>query len=466
MAQSRPKAGLVSQSSSRRDFLKTSAAFAAGAWSLSAASYGRVLGANAQLRVAYVGTGGIAAGQHIGILTELGAGCPCYCDADSDRFGPAAERFPDAPGYTDFRRMYDKHMNEIDAVMVGTPDHQHYPATIIAMMAGKHAYTQKPLTHTPWEARQLGIAAEKYKVATQMGNQGHASESLRKTIDYLRSGAIGTLQEAHIWTNRPIWRQGMEVPEGGQDVPSNLDWEAWVGPAAMRPFRHEPSDGWGGFYHPFNWRGFWDFGCGALGDMACHEVDPVYWALEPGLPSAVELIKPKPIGDREMYFSSGVVKFEFPERNGKPGFDLYWYEGGEKPERPEELEAGTELTAEGALYIGEKGKMIAMPSARAEPRLLPQSLHEETGTPPQMIERSEGHHQEWYRACTGEASWDHPKSNFLYAGPFSEAMLLGCIAQKVGGRLEYDGARQRFTNSDVANRYVDKDYRKGWEFRM
>ncbi|MDQ7012637.1 MAG: Gfo/Idh/MocA family oxidoreductase [Planctomycetota bacterium] len=451
----------------RREFIKVSAAAAAaGAWSLSAASYGRVMGSNAQLQVAYVGTGGIASNQHIPILTDLGAGCPCYCDADKDRFGPAADRFPDAPGYTDYRRMYDKHLGEIDAVMVGTPDHQHYPATIIAMMAGKHAYTQKPLTHTPWEARQLAIAAEKYKVATQMGNQGHASESLRKSIDYLRSGAIGDLKEAHIWTNRPIWRQGMAVPEGGQEVPANFDWEAWVGPAAMRPYRRDPADGWGGFYHPFNWRGFWDFGCGALGDMACHEMDPVYWALMPGLPTSVELIAPEPIGDRPMYFSNGIVKFQFAADGDRPGFDLYWYEGGDKPARPEELEEETELTAEGALYIGSKGKMIALPAARAEPRLLPAELHEATGTPPEMIERSEGHHLEWYKACTGDAPYTHPKSNFTYAGPFSESVLLGCVAQKVGGRLEYDAAAQRFTNSDVANRYISKEYRKGWDFRM
>lgn len=454
-------------SASRREFLKVSAAAAAaGAWSLSAASYGRVLGANAKLRVAYVGTGGIAAGQHIGILTNLGAGCPCYCDADRNRFGPAADRFPDAPGYTDFRRMYDKHMDEIDAVMVGTPDHQHYPATIVAMMAGKHVYTQKPLTHTAWEARQLGLAAQKYKVATQMGNQGHASNEIRKTVAYLRSGAIGDLREAHVWTNRPIWRQGLEVPEGGQDVPSNLDWEAWIGPAAMRPFRHDPADGWGGFYHPFNWRGFWDFGCGALGDMACHEVDPLYWALLPGLPTSVELLEPEPIGDRAMYFSKGAVRFTFGPDGDRPGFDLYWYEGGARPPKPEELGEDEALTAEGAIYVGSKGKMIAMPRALAEPRLLPAGLHEEVGEPPAALEPSEGHHLEWYRACTGDAPWDHPKSNFLYAGPFSEAMLLGCIAQKVGGRLTYDAERQRFTNSEVANRYVTKEYRAGWDFRM
>lgn len=448
---------------SRREFVKVSAA---AAWGLSAASYARIPGSNERLQVAYVGVGGIAAGQHIPLLADLGAGCPCYCDADRDRWGPGAERYPNAKGYTDYRRMYDAHLDEIDAVMVGTPDHHHYPATIIAMMAGKHAYTQKPLTHTPWEARQLTLAQQRYKVATQMGNQGHASEDLRKTIDYLRSGAIGDLKEAHVWTNRPIWRQGMEVPAGSQPVPQNLDWEAWIGPAPMRSFRHDPADGWGGLYHPFNWRGFWDFGCGALGDMACHEVDPVYWALTPGLPTAVELIEPEPFGSADMFKSQGIVKFEFAAADGRPGFDLYWYEGGLKPPAPEELGANAALTDEGALYIGTRGKMVAMPSARAVPRLLPEALHEEMGAPPEQIERSEGHHLEWYSACVGDKPYDHPKSNFAYSGPFSEAMLLGCIAQKIGGRLEYDATSQRFTNDDEANRYLSKHYREGWDFRM
>ncbi len=448
---------------SRREFVKVSAA---AAWGLSAASYARVAGANTRLNVAFIGVEGIAASQHISILKDLGAGCPCYCDADSNRWGAGAEKYPEAKGYTDYRKMYDAHMRDIDAIMVGTPDHHHYPATIIAMMAGKHAYTQKPLTHTPWEARQLAIAQDRYKVATQMGNQGHASEEIRLTIDYIRSGAIGDLREAHVWTNRPIWRQGMAVPEGSEPIPSGLDWESWIGPAPMRPFRHEPSDGWGGLYHPFNWRGFWDFGCGALGDMACHEVDPIYWALTPGLPSAVELVEPEPIGGADMYRSQGVVKFEFPGAGQRPGFNLFWYEGGRRPARPEELEPETQLTEEGALYVGDKGKMLAMPRALAAPRLLPQSRHDEFGVPAQTIERSEGHHLEWCLACKGERPYDHPKSNFGYAGPFSEAMLLGCIAQKVGGRLEYDSSQQRFTNNDEANKFVTKAYRDGWDFRM
>ncbi len=434
---------------------------------MSASSYARVMGTNARLNVAYIGVGGIASGQHIPIVEQLGAGCTCYCDADRNRWGACADRWAEATGYTDYRRMYDRHMGEIDAVMVGTPDHHHYPATIIAMMEKKHAYTQKPLTHTVWEARQLAIAQRKYKVATQMGNQGHATENLRLTIDYLLGGAIGDLREAHIWTNRPIWRQALVRPTGEQPVPEGLDWDAWIGPAPKRPFLHDPADGWGGLYHPFNWRGWWDFGTGALGDMACHEIDPVFWAMQPGSPTSVELADGEAFGDAEMFNKNTSVRFEFPDRGTKRGFTLYWHDGGNKPERPDELPEGEELTAEGALYIGTRGKMISLPNAKSPPRLLPAERHEEYGEAAQMIERSEdGHHGEWYRACIGEKPFDHPKSNFAYSGPFTETVLLGCIAQRIGGRLEFDSDNLRFPNSSEATALISKEYREGWDFRM
>lgn len=467
----------------RREFLS---AAALAALSMPAISYSRILGSNQRLNVAYIGVGGIAGGQHIAPLAGLGAGCPCYCDADARRWGAAADRWADAEGFTDYRKMFDERHKDIDAVMVGTPDHHHYPATIIAMMHGKHVYTQKPLTHTVWEARQLAMAQQKYKVATQMGNQGHASESLRKTIDYLRSGAIGDLVEAHVWTDRPWWRQGIQRPEGAQPVPEKLDWDAWIGPAPMRPFRHDPADRWGGLYHPFNWRGWWDFGCGALGDMACHEMDPVYWAMEPGYPKSVELVHGEPIGDGEMYKEQSTVKYEFEAKADRPAFTLFWHEGGRKPEPPAELEAEWEAqhaaasdkaraegaaaparpgwSNEGAYYIGTKGKMVALPHARAAPRLLPQSRHEEFGAPPRQIERSQGHHNEWFDACTGKEPFDHPKCNFSYAGPFTETVLLGCVVQKTGGQLLYDGSR--ITNNDAANALLTKEYREGWDFRM
>ncbi|HJP03167.1 MAG TPA: Gfo/Idh/MocA family oxidoreductase [Planctomycetota bacterium] len=449
----------------RRGFLKTTTA--AAAMSMSASSYARIMGAGARLNIAYIGVGGIAGGQHIGPLAKLGAGCPAYCDVDTDRWGNCADRWPEAKGYTDYRKMFDAHEKDIDAVMIGTPDHQHYPATIQAMMRGKHVYTQKPLTHTPWESRQLSLAQEKTKLATQMGNQGHASDGLRGTIDFLRSGAIGDLLEAHVWTNRPIWRQGMAVPEGGQEIPENLDWDSWIGPAKTRSFHHDPADGWGGFYHPFNWRGFWDFGCGALGDMACHNLDPLYWAMEPGYPTEIELMDGEAFGDAPMYVQNTTVRFHFPADGERPAFDTYWHDGGNRPERPEELPEGENLPNQGALYIGTEGKLYAKGDSRNWPKLLPESKNKEYGRPEQQIERSaDGHHKEWYLACTEDKPYDFPKSNFSYAAPFTEMILLGCIAQRVGGKLPYDPEKMTFEGRDDATALITKEYREGWDFRL
>ena len=452
----------------RREFLQTSAAAGAtaAAWSMTASSYARIMGSNARLNVAYIGVGGIAGDQHIPKMEDFGCGCPCYCDADSNRWGNAADRWPDATGYTDYRDMYDNHHKEFDAVMVGTPDHHHYPATIIAMMLGKHVYTQKPLTHTVWECRQLEAAMKKYKVATQMGNQGHALDKLRVTIDYIRGGAIGDLKEAHVWTDRPIWRQGQPRVEGSEAIPTNMNWDAWIGPAPLRPYRHNPADDWGGLYHPFNWRGFWDFGCGGMGDMACHNLDPIYWAMLPGQPVSMELVDSEAINGADQYQSEGTVRYHFAADGDRPAFDMYWYEGGRKPERPAELAGDEPLPNQGGYYIGTRGKMIALGDSREAPILLPQSAHEAYGTPRQQIERSEGHHKEWFLACTGQKPYDYPKSNFAYAAPFTEMILLGCIAQQVGGKLYYDAASGQFTNSDLANSFITKTYRRGWDFKM
>lgn len=450
---------------SRRQILAGSAA--GSILSLNASSYARIYGSGERLNVAFVATGGIAAGQHIGSMAKFGIGCPAYTDADSKRWGAAANRWPEASGYTDYRRMFDKHHKDFDAVMIGTPDHQHFPPTILAMGLGKHVYTQKPLTHTAWEARQLTIAQNKMKLATQMGNQGHATDSLRGTIDYLRSGAIGDLVEAHVWSNRPVWRQGQTVPEGAQDIPDNLDWDAWIGPAKMRAFRHDPSDNWGGLYHPFNWRGFWDFGCGALGDMACHQIDPLYWALEPGYPTEIELMDDSAFGDAQMYSERSTVRFSFPAKGDRPGFDLYWHDGGNKPERPDEMAEGQEFKAEGALYIGTEGKLYAHGDPRSWPQLLPEAKHKEYGQPEQQIERStDGHHKEWYLACVGEKPHDFPKSNFAFSGPFTETLLLGCIAQRLGGKLRYNHETMTIQGRPEATALISKEYRDGWDFRI
>ena len=449
----------------RRLFLGTSAAAGAAAMSFSATSYARIFGANARLNVAFVGTGGIASGQAIGPSVRLGAGCPCYTDVDRRRMGKATEHYPDAAAYTDYREMFDRHEKDIDAVYVSTPDHQHYPATMRAMMAGIHVYTQKPLTHTMWESRQLLIAKERYLVATQMGNQGHANEGNRRIVETIRQGALGAITSAHIWTNRPIWRQGHDTPPGSEPTPAEFDWDSWLGPAPERPFRHEPSDRWGGFYHPFNWRGFWDFGCGAFGDMACHTVDGFYWAMLPGYPVSAELIEGTPIGFGDKYDTKGVVKLHFASHGDRPAFDLFWYEGGLKPEKPEEL-GDRNMPGSGCLIYGDKAKMFVQGDYGNKSEILDKEVAEAFGEPKKELPRSEGHHEEFHNACKGDKPYDHPKSNFGYSARLTESILLGSVAQKVGGKLEYDATNLRITNNDDANRYVHKAYRPGWDFRM
>jgi predicted dehydrogenase len=259
----------------------------------------------------------------------------------------------------------------------------------------------------------------------------------------------------------------MAVPEGGQEVPENLDWDSWIGPAKARPFHKDPSDRWGGFYHPFNWRGFWDFGCGALGDMACHNLDPIYWAMEPGYPTEIELMDGEAFGDAPMYVKNTTVRFHFPAKGERPAFELYWHDGGNKPARPEELPKGENLPDQGGLYIGTKGKLYAKGDSRNFPKLLPEATNKEYGRPEQQIERSaEGHHKEWYLACTGEKPYDFPKCNFSYAAPFTETILLGCIAQRVGGKMVYDPKAMSFEGRDDATALITKEYREGWDFKL
>ena len=417
-----------------------------------------------KLRIAFIATGGIG-NYHLETTKELGVVCPCFCDVDTNRMAQAAELYPQAARYQDYREMFDKEHKNFDAVMVGTPDHHHYPATIIAMQHGKHVYTQKPLTHTPWEARQLTEAARKYEVATQMGNQGHAMEGWRLIYEWVHSGAIGDVTETHVWTDRPVWPQGMGRPEGEDSVPANLDWDAWVGPAAMRPYKGHSSGAIDkpGPYHWFNWRGWWDFGAGALGDMACHTMDGIWATMAPGYPTAVEPVAFTALTD-QAFPKAAAIKWEFPARNGRPGFVNYWYDGGLKPPFPVELEHDRRYASGGCLFIGTKAKIVVSGDYCNSPYIIPEARRKEIGKPPKMLERSPGHVEEWVMAAKGEKSIDFPKSNFSYAGPFTESILLGNIALRLGRRLEWDGASMTVTNVPEANQYINKQYRSGWKF--
>jgi len=461
------------QGTTRRAFIKTAAAVAG------ATLVGKLTGCAApgtartssktyatrpkgdKLRVAFIGTGGIGV-WHLEQTAKLDIVCPCYCDVDTTHFAKAAGLYPEARAYQDYREMFDREHKNFDAVMIGIPDHHHYPATLIAMQLGKHVYTQKPLTHTVWEARQLAIAARKYRVATQMGNQGHAKEGWRLVYEWIHSGAIGQVKEVHTWTDRPIWPQGIGRPEGEDPVPSNLNWDVWLGPAPYRPYKGPAPGEQNGPYHPFNWRGWWDFGCGALGDMACHTMDGLFAVLDPGLPTAVEPVAATPATD-ESFPVASVIKWEFPAKGWRPAFTAYWYDGQLKPRLPKELEYGRRLPNTGNLYIGTKGVLLVAGDYNDSPRLIPESKMEKVGKPKRLLERSPGHVLEWIMACRGEKPLDYPKSNFAYAAPFTEAVLLGNVALRVGRRIEYDARNLRITNLPEANQLLTKSYRKGWD---
>jgi predicted dehydrogenase len=444
----------MSNRTTRRSFLKSFAA-AGAAFPLILASRARGQAANDAVNVGFVAAGGIA-GSHIDAMSRLGANCVCYCDVDTRRMGKAAEKWPQAKAYQDYRKMLDAHHDELDAVMVGTPDHHHFPASIMAMQYGLHCYTQKPLTQTPWEARQLALAAQRYpKLATQMGNQGHAGEGWRIFIEWVRSGAIGDVVEYHVWTNRPWWPQGEERPDGQDPIPAELDWDCWIGPAKPRPYKDK-------LYHPFAWRGRRDFGAGSLGDMACHTMDGMFWLLDPGYPIVIEpVVMNKPAVDT--FPSSAVIKWTFPAKANRPGFTVFWYDGGLKPPRPEDLEPGRELPETGNLVIGTKGKIIISGDYGDGLDFIPLARKEELGgSPPRVMERSPGHFEEWIAQIKGDAKI-RAMSNFGYAGPMTETILLGNIACQVGQPIEYDGANFRVTNLPDANALLTRTYREGWD---
>jgi predicted dehydrogenase len=413
-----------------------------------------------KLNVAVIGCGGKGASDSDGVA-KTGQNIVALCDVDDNTLGKAAEKFNGAKTYNDFRKMLEM-QKDIDAVTVSIPDHMHAPAAMMAIKLGKHVYVQKPLTHTIEEARKLTEAARKYKVATIMGNQGHSGEGWRVLCEYIWSGAIGDVTEVHCWTNRPIWPQGIERPQGQDDIPKNLHWDLWLGAAPERPFKskHEVNGKQSDVYHPFAWRGWWDFGTGALGDMGCHIMDGPFWALKLGRPTKVELVASTEL-KKESAPKSAILRYHFPEREGMPPVTLTWHDGGMLPKRPMELEPGRKLAEgdNGSLYIGSKGKMMAGTYGGGV-RIIPEEQHKNTPKPPQSIPRPKGHYEEWIEACKG----GRPASgNFDYAGPFTEVVLLGNLALRTGQNVEWDGENMKVTNNPDANNFVRKEYRKGWE---
>ncbi len=359
---------------------------------------------------------------------------------------------PKATRYTDYRQMLER-QKDIDAVMVATPDHMHASIALAAMELGKHVYVQKPLCWSVEEARKLSRRAKETKVATQMGNQGHSSDDGRTAVEYLWSGAIGDVREVHIWTNRPLgfWPQGVPRPEPLKAAPEPLKWSGRDVNARSNVDYHP-------IYHPFNWRGWTDWGVGAIGDMGAHLIDHTMWALNLGFPTSVETVSTPFNG--ASYPSATLTFYEFPARGPMPPVKLTWYDGGLKPNKPEEL-GDEELKQEGgALLIGTKGKLLH-DTYGFKPRLLPKSLHDSFGKPAQKLPRiaGEAHEMNWVDAAKGKVEASSP---FEYAARLTEVMLLGVVALRSGKKIYYDGANMRVTNVLQANDYLRRDYRQGW----
>ena len=445
---------LSKQTLSRRQFLG-GAAVASAAFSLVP---GSVLGLNGatppseKLNIAGVGVGG-QGGEDIKQMSS--ENIVALCDVDWAHAAGIFKKYPDAKKYKDYRKMLEE-VKDIDGVVVGTPDHLHAFVSTAAIKLGKHVYCEKPLTHSVWEARQLATAAREHKVATQMGNQGQASEETRRLCEIVAAGVIGPVREAHIWTDRPsnglfneYWPQGVPRPKETPTVPETLDWDLWIGPAPFRPYHS--------IYAPFRWRGWWDFGTGALGDIGCHAFDPVFRALKLGAPLSVQASSTRV--NEETFPLGSMVTYQFPARGDMPALKLVWYDGGLRPPRPEELEDDQLMGDNGRMLIGDGGTILGS-------RVIPESKRQGQPEVPKTLPRSIGHYKEWIVACKGGQP---AGANFDWAGPLAETVLLGNVALRVSLRQEltrkkllWDPKAFRFTNSDDATKHLKRDYREGW----
>lgn len=438
-----------------------------------------------RLNIAFIGAGGKAA-DSIGKL-KGSERLAAFCDVDDRRAADTYQQYPDVPRFKDFRKMLDAAGRDIDAVVISTPDHTHAVATLASMQAGKHVYVEKPLTHNIREARTLLEAARKYKVVTQMGNQGASMDCNAELAEWVQAGAIGKVSRVHVWTNRPVWPQGVPTPAPGESIPSELDWDLWLGPAKERPFSAR--------YLPFGWRGWWDFGTGALGDMGCHLIDPVYRALKLTVPTAVEAsaatVWSNDFQEADYPDScppASIVRIEFPARNKMPACELLWYDGGVRPMRPAELGANEPFGTwdGGVLFEGTKGKILCNIFGD-KATLLPTSKMKDFKKPkPTELRYSAPSHQMvWADACKGKGKTSSP---FEYAVPLTEALLIGNLAVRCYDfkklkpgktptswapydypgrvRLEWDSANLRITNFEEANAFVGREYRTGWSLAI
>ena len=480
-----------SKNFSRRDFIVASAASATGLTILPSQVVSG-LGHKApsdKLNIAGIGVGG--KGQ-VNLKNMSSENMVALCDIDWNYAAKTFEKYPSAKRFMDYRIMLEEMNKEIDAVMIATPDHTHAVCALAAMQLGKHVYVQKPLTHTVYESRVLLEASRKYKVVTQMGNEGHSNNTVAEVCELIWSGAIGKVCQVEAWTDRPIWPQGLTRPPQGMWLPEGINWDLFIGPAAMRPYHSA--------YHPWNWRGWWDFGTGALGDMACHVLDVVFAALKLGHPTSVEASSSA--FNNESAPNTSLIRYKFPEREkvGKtkmPAVKVTWYDGGLLPSRPGSLPDGIELGEgkNGIIFHGSKGKLVCG-NYGSNYRLLPEEKFAKLVKPPKTVRRVElSHEMDWVRSCKeSPESRILPASNFEYACPLNEMVVMGNLAVRMQGlrkKLKWDGANMVFTNlsdddritvtngipgaepkkivlnaKQFAAELVKTNYREGWDLRI
>jgi hypothetical protein len=497
-----PKAAATG-GASRRDLLRAGTVAAASTLAFPYIVKAQVAGANNKIRIAAIGVGG-KGGSDIDQAAEAGAEIVGLCDVDANTLNGKAKKYGSAKLYKDFRKMLEEMDKSVDAVIVSTPDHLHGIACAMALKMGKHVYCQKPLTQTVSEARALRQLINEKKVATQMGNQGSATPGLRRAVEVIQAGLIGPVRELHVWSNRPVWPQGLDRPQGQDPVPAHLDWDLWLGPAQMRPYKEKA-------YHTFAWRGWYDFGTGALGDMACHTVNMPFRALKLGYPTVVENEMSSKIFS-ETFPKSSRIRFEFPERDGMPPLKFWWYDGNPDPNSPHHIysplrpnadlvkdivQMRGKLPPSGALLIGDKGiifspddygqqfyvklkgeekfrggfdheaaKAIATSIPRA-PEQLPAGAGGGQPAPddkkPKKIGEDLAMKVEWMNMMRDPNQVAY--SNFDNAAYLTEIILLGCIATRVGEgvRMEWDGPNMKSPNVPEAAKFVKRESRPGWE---
>tara|TARA_R110000868_G_scaffold408293_7_gene691081 strand:+ start:34651 stop:36114 length:1464 start_codon:yes stop_codon:yes gene_type:complete len=435
------------------------------------------------LYIAGIGAGGKGYSDMTGFAEHPQAKIAFFCDVDERQTERARTTFPEAKFYTDYRALLEKEHKNIDAVSVSTPDHMHAVQTMAAMQLGKHVYVQKPLTHDIYEARMLTEAAQKYKVVTQMGNQGASGDGVRQMMEWYNAGIVGNVSKVYVWTDRPVWPQGIPWSKNKAPIPAGLDWDLWLGTAPKKNFVDN--------LVPFNWRGWWDYGTGALGDMGCHLIEPAFSVLQLGYPNKVECsvgsVYTGPFQRGRFPDScppSSHIVLNFPKNDTSSDVKLHWMDGGIQPERPEEL-GPNEIMGDGGngvIIIGDKGKMMCSTYGE-NPRLLPTSLTEQTEVP-QTIERvPDGHYQQWVAGCLAGYGNTKLSSSFDIAGPLTESILMGNLAirsydiqenyednqgrdrTRYPGRniqLLWDGPNMKITNFEPANQFVKREYRQGW----